>query len=80
MWFVVIGVFLILLKLAELGPVGEWSWLGVLWPFPCAMVWWWWADKTGYTKRKQMEKMEERKQERRRKNIVALGLQERKRR
>ena len=80
MWFVVIAVFLILLKLAEFGPVAEWSWWVVLAPLPCAVVWWWWADASGYTKRKEMEKIEERKQERRRKNMVALGLKERRRR
>jgi small Trp-rich protein len=80
MWFVVIGVILILLKWAEVGPFAEWSWWVALAPFPCAIGWWAWADMTGYTKRKEMEKMEERKKERREKNMVALGTQQRKRR
>ena len=80
MWFVVVGLLLILLKWLEFGPVAGWSWWLVLTPFPCAMVWWYWADVSGYTKRKEMEKMEQRKDERRKKNVVALGLQERKRR
>ena len=80
MWFVVVGLLLILLKWLEFGPVASWSWWLVLAPFPCAMVWWYWADVSGYTKRMEMEKMEQRKEERRKKNVVALGLQERKRR
>ncbi|MCW7538170.1 TIGR04438 family Trp-rich protein [Aquabacterium sp. A7-Y] len=80
MWFVVLGLFLILMKWAEFGPVGAWSWWIVLAPFVCAIAWWLWADLTGYTKRREVDKMEARKQERRRKNLEALGMGPRKRR
>ncbi|HWP19693.1 MAG TPA: TIGR04438 family Trp-rich protein [Burkholderiaceae bacterium] len=80
MWFVVAGLLLVLMKWAEFGPVGGWSWWAVLAPFPCAIAWWAWADASGYTKRKQMEKLEERVAERRKKNLDALGLKERRRR
>lgn len=73
MWFVVIGVLTLVLKLLGVGPVGQWSWLMVLAPFGAAVAWWAWADSSGLTKRKAMQRMEERKAARREKNIVALG-------
>lgn len=74
MWFVISGVLLIALKLADAGPVGAWSWWVVLSPFALATAWWWWADFTGYTKRREMDKMDARKLARRRKSLEALGL------
>jgi small Trp-rich protein len=74
MWFVVIGVLMVLLKLLDLPPVINWSWLVVLAPFPLALVWWLWADASGLTRRREMAKDDERKAERRRKNIEALRL------
>jgi small Trp-rich protein len=80
MIFVVIGVLLIVLNLLGIGPMGNWTWnlTGDLWkfafPFACAVIWWVWADKTGYTKRREMERMDERKELRRQKNLDALGL------
>ena len=56
MYFLGIGVVLLVLKLMEIGPVAQWSWLYVLTPFALAVVWWAWADASGYTKRKAMEK------------------------
>ena len=86
MFFVVIGVILILLNLLGIGPVGEWTWTlgGDLWkfalPFVFAVVWWTWADSSGLTKRREMERMDQRKEERRLKNMDALGLNTRSRR
>lgn len=80
MYFIGLGLLLIVLKLLEIGPVANWSWLLVLAPFGAAVVWWAWADAAGYTKRREMDKLEEKKKERRRKNMVALGQEERKRR
>ncbi len=80
MIFVIVGVLVILLHLGGFGPMADWNWklTGDLWkfcfPFGCAAVWWAWADGTGYTKRKEIEKMEERKIARRDKNLVALGI------
>lgn len=74
MYFVVLGVLFVIMKLADFGPVGAWSWLAVLWPFLAAVIWWVWADSTGYTKRREMDKMDERVAERRRKNMEALGM------
>lgn len=36
----IIGVILLLLKIADIGPVGNLSWLWVLSPFAAAFVWW----------------------------------------
>jgi small Trp-rich protein len=74
MWFVMIGVLLGALKLLDVAPVAAWSWWAVLSPFPVAALWWWWADASGYTRRREMDKMDERKVARRRKALEALGL------
>jgi small Trp-rich protein len=79
MYFIILGVLLILLKLAEFGAVAEWSWWIILSPFALAVVWWAWADASGYTKRREMDKLEEKKKERRKKNLTALGQEPRKR-
>jgi len=74
MWFVVLGVVLIALKLAEFGFVAAWSWWAVLAPFAVAAVWWAYADSSGLTKKREMDKLDEKKLERRRKNLEALGI------
>ncbi len=86
MFFVVVGVILILLNLLGIGPVGEWTWTlgGDLWkfalPFVFAVAWWAWADSSGLTKRREMDRMDEKKEARREKNMDALGLNTRSRR
>jgi small Trp-rich protein len=78
MYFVALGVFLLLLKWLEIGPPAAWSWGWVLAPFALAVVWWAWADSSGYTKRKAAEKANLRRDMRRQKNLEALGLGHRK--
>ena len=80
MIFVVVGVVLLALKLAEYGPVSAWSWWLVLSPFACAAIWWAWADATGYTKRRAMDRMEAKKADRRQRNMEALGTEPKRRR
>lgn len=80
MWFVVLGVLLLVMKLADFGPVGAWSWWWVLAPFACAVAWWAWADATGYTKRREMDKMDAKREERRKTQLTALGIKPRDRR
>jgi small Trp-rich protein len=84
MWFVAIGVVMLVMNIAGLGPVGEWTWASHWWalllPFGLAMAWWAWADMSGWTQRKAMEKMTDRQADRRRKSLDALGLQDTKRR
>ena len=73
MWLIVIGVLLIALKLAEFGPIGALSWWWVLSPFVLAVLWCEFADKSGYTKRKEMDKLDERREARRQRSLEALG-------
>lgn len=74
MVFLVVGVLLLLMKIAEFGPVAELSWLWVLLPFGLAVLWWAFADSTGLTQRRAMAKMDLRKQQRRERDMAALGL------
>lgn len=74
MYLVVLGILFLVMKVAEYGPVADWSWLAVLWPFAAAVVWWIWADATGYTKRREMDKMDERVAKRRVENLANLGM------
>ena len=39
MWFLAIGVVLLLMKWFEYGPVGNWAWWLVLIPFGLALLW-----------------------------------------
>ncbi len=80
MYMVVLGVLLLILKLADFGPVGQWSYWAVLWPFALAVMWWTYADSSGLNKRREIEKMEERKKKRRQDNLEALGMDTRSRR
>jgi small Trp-rich protein len=74
MAFLILGIFLLAMKLAGFGPVGEWSWWVVLTPFGLAVLWWGFSDSIGLTQRRAMDKMEEKKAERRNRNLEALGL------
>ena len=74
MFFLLMGVLGLVLKYLEIGPVAAWSWWVVLAPFGLAVVWWWYADKTGFTEKKAMEKMEKRKQERIDRQRDAMGM------
>ncbi|WP_414676479.1 TIGR04438 family Trp-rich protein [Methylibium sp.] len=78
MYFLLLGVLLGALKLLDVGPPAAWSWWIVLAPFALAIVWWSWADWSGYTRRKEMDKMDERKEARRHQNMLALGIDPRK--
>lgn len=81
MWFVVIGVVMLVLNLAGIGPVGEWTWAGfgkawfILVPFGLAVAWWGWSDVSGRTQRKAMQKVDAKREARRQKALDALGLQ-----
>jgi small Trp-rich protein len=73
MWFVLIGVLLLGLKLLGVAPVADWGWLAVLSPLGLAVAWWAWADSSGYTQRKAMQRLDERKTARRERAMDALG-------
>jgi small Trp-rich protein len=74
MYFLVIGIALLLLKYLEIGPVATWDWLVVVAPFGLAVIWWAWADWSGYTKKKAMEKMDKRKADRLAETRDRLGM------
>jgi len=78
MWFIVVGVALLVMNFAGIGPVGQWTWEDKWWlmlsPFGCALIWWWWADASGRTQLKEMRKIDERREDRRQKNLELLGL------
>ena len=74
MYFLLIGIVALVLKYLAIGPVATLSWLIVLSPFALAVVWWAWADASGYTKRKEIEKMDKRKQDRIDKQRDAMGM------
>lgn len=78
MWFVVIGVAMLVMNLAGIGPVGAWTWREHWWlllmPFGLAILWWLWADASGWTQRKAMEKVDAKRDARRDKALDALGM------
>jgi small Trp-rich protein len=74
MYLLGLGLLLVVLRLAEFGVVAQWSWLVVLTPFAAAVVWWTWADASGYTKRREVDKMNARVSKRREDNLEALGM------
>ena len=80
MYFLGLGVILLLMKYLEFGPVATWSWWVVLTPFALAVAWWTWADWSGYTKRKAVEKENAKKKARIDKNKESLGIKTTKRR
>lgn len=48
MWFVVIGVLLILFKVFDVGLMVDISWWWVLFLFVLVILWWEFVDKVGY--------------------------------
>jgi small Trp-rich protein len=74
MYLVVLGVLLLLMKTADFGPVAAWPWWVVLSPFGVAVAWWAWADATGWTKRREMDKMDAKKRQRRIDALDKLGM------
>lgn len=79
MYFLLVGIATLLMKYLEFGPVATWNWWVVLSPFALAVVWWTWADKSGYTKRVEMDKMEKRKIDRVERQREAMGMLSKKR-
>ena len=79
MYLLLIGLVGLVMKYLEIGPVATLSWWVLLIPFALAVAWWAWADSTGYTKKKEMSKMDLRKQERIEKQRAAMGMLPKKR-
>lgn len=74
MWFVLIGVLLLVLKFGEIGFGATLSWGWVLAPFGAAVLWWAIRDSTGMTQKAAIRRMEEKKAKRRERDMEALGL------
>ena len=79
MLFLLMGIAAMVLKYLEIGPFATISWWLTLIPFALAVAWWSFADATGYTKRREIDKMEKRKQDRIEKQRDAMGMLPRKR-
>jgi small Trp-rich protein len=78
MYLLGIGIVLLLLKSLEVSPVVHWSWWWILAPFGLALLWWAWADRSGFTKRREMARMQARQAERVDRKRSKLGLPPRK--
>ena len=74
MYFLLIGILGLGLKYFEIEPATSLSWWLVLSPFGLAVAWWAWADASGYTKRKEMRKMDNRTQKRINRQRISMGL------
>jgi small Trp-rich protein len=72
--FVIVGCLLVVMKLAEIGPVGTWPWWAVAAPLIGAIAWWRYADASGLDKRRETERMEERKARRRSAALENIGI------
>ncbi len=79
MYLLILGLGLMVFKYLEIGFVADLSWWWVLSPFALAVAWWAWADTTGYTKRREMEKMDKKKQDRIERHRDALGIKTKRR-
>lgn len=79
MYFLIAGLVALVWNYWRIGLVADSSWWWVMAPFALAVIWWSFADSTGYTKRKQMEKMDAKKQVRLDRQRESLGIRTRKR-
>jgi small Trp-rich protein len=79
MYLLILGLVLMVLKYLAIGFVADLSWWWVLSPFALAVAWWAWADATGYTKRREMKKMDQKKQERIDRQREAMGIKTKRR-
>ncbi|MBI2728892.1 MAG: TIGR04438 family Trp-rich protein [Pseudomonadota bacterium] len=74
MLFLIAGIALLALKYLEVGPIAGMSWYIVMAPFPMAVIWWWWSDKSGRTKRLEVEKMDKRRTDRIERQREQMGM------
>jgi len=74
MWFLIAGILLLGLWLADISPVASLHWGWIALPFLLAAVWWSIADATGVSQRRADRKMEARRVARRQRDMEALGL------
>ena len=77
MWFIVIGLIALGLKVLGYTFVADLDWPWVLSPFALTVLWWNLSDGLGLTRRARMRMIERRKQDRRRKLMASLGFMDR---
>ncbi len=78
MWFLAIGVLLLLMKWFDLGPVGHWSWWIVLLPFGLALAWFEVIEPYfGFDKKKAHDDIEKVKEDRIKKAVGARQVRKR---
>lgn len=80
MWFLIIGLILLGLKLAGIEPVSQITWDGwdsQWWvfalPFAATIAWWTWTEKSGWMQRKEAAREAARREDRRQRQLSALG-------
>lgn len=73
MWLLVIGILLVVLKLAQVDPVAGWSWWVMAVPFIATVLWWMLADASGLTSKREMSRWMTRREERRRAALARPG-------
>jgi len=65
MWMLWVGLVLLLLKLAEIGPIADLSWWWVILPFIGAFIWFeLFERRLGLDKKKAFDELDRAKQER----------------
>ena len=77
MWFIVIGLIALGLKLLGYTFVADLDWPWVLSPVALTVLWWKLSDGLGLTRRARMRMIERRRQDRRRKLMASLGFMDR---
>lgn len=70
---VLIGLLLVALRAADIGPFAAFPWWLATTPLVLAILWWKYSDASGLDKRREMGRMEERKAQRRRSALTATG-------
>jgi small Trp-rich protein len=78
MWFLVVGVLLLLMKWFEFGPIGHWPWWIVLAPFGLALAWFEVIEPYfGLDKKKAHDDIEKVKEERIKKAVGTRQIRKR---
>jgi small Trp-rich protein len=72
MYLLVLGIILLVMKIAQVGPGADLSWWWVLAPFPAVPLWWAISDATGLTRRQVDAREEQRRVARMRKHLDNL--------
>jgi len=74
MLFLGIGLVMLFMWSMDMDPVAAWPWWVIAIPFGLTVLWWFWSDKSGYTKRKEMELEDAKREERIERNREAMGM------